>query len=110
MNKAMKIPESFELIGKTYKVMMVDDLTYSSGDRMVGQIQYDPATIRIQTNNSALARSEDSVLITYWHEVVHAVLSDMGEEKLSKDEKFVDLFASMLHQINKTSKFKEEKK
>jgi len=52
----------------------------------------------------------DDVKLTLLHEVVHAVLSDMGEEKLSKDEKFVDLFASMLHQINKTSKFKEEKK
>jgi hypothetical protein len=35
---------------------------------------------------------------------VHLILNAMGEDDLYKNEKFVDLFAGLLHQVLTTSK------
>lgn len=42
---------------------------------------------------------------TLKHEQVHAILDYMGLDDLSADEKFVDLFGSILHQIEKTAEY-----
>ena len=34
---------------------------------------------------------------TFWHEVVHAMLDEIGEEELCEDEGFVDAFAKQLY-------------
>lgn len=41
---------------------------------------------------------------TFWHELTHAILYDMGC-KLTHDEKFVDGFSNRLHQAIETAKF-----
>lgn len=39
---------------------------------------------------------------TIYHEVVHAILESIGENELSKNEKFVQGFAVLLHQFETT--------
>jgi hypothetical protein len=41
---------------------------------------------------------------TFWHELTHAILYDMGNE-LTHNEKFVTAFADRLDQAIKTAKF-----
>lgn len=43
---------------------------------------------------------------TFWHELTHAILHDMGEKKLNDNEQFVSDFADRLDQAIKTAKFK----
>lgn len=42
---------------------------------------------------------------TFWHELTHAILHDMGEDKLNHNEQFVSDFADRLDQAIKTAKF-----
>jgi hypothetical protein len=42
---------------------------------------------------------------TFWHEVVHAILEDMGQYELNKNEAFVTQFANRLTVAIKTAKF-----
>lgn len=35
---------------------------------------------------------------TFWHELVHSILSTMRKEELNNDESFVNTFASFLHE------------
>ena len=42
---------------------------------------------------------------TFWHELTHAILHDMGENKLNHNEQFVTAFADRLDQAIKTARF-----
>lgn len=39
---------------------------------------------------------------TFWHELVHSILSTMRKEELNNDESFVNTFASFLHEAVET--------
>ena len=42
---------------------------------------------------------------TYWHEVTHAILYEMGRKDLALDEKFVGDFGYLLHRSICTARF-----
>lgn len=42
---------------------------------------------------------------TFWHELTHAILHDMGKHKLNCDERFVTEFAERLDEAVRTAKF-----
>ena len=44
-------------------------------------------------------QSPSSKFNTFWHEVVHTILDTMQEDELSKNEKFVGVFSSMLCEV-----------
>ena len=46
----------------------------------------------------------DERVNTFWHELTHAILHDMGD-KLTHNEKFVTAFANRLDQAIKTARF-----
>ena len=46
--------------------------------------------------------SDDTVEHTFYHELVHAILFNMGEMKLYSNERFVDAFGGMLQQYMST--------
>jgi len=48
--------------------------------------------------------SADERANTFWHELTHAILHDMGND-LTHNEKFVTAFADRLDQAIKTAKF-----
>jgi predicted SprT family Zn-dependent metalloprotease len=47
----------------------------------------------------------EQVQETFWHEVTHAILHDMGRDTLNKDEKFVTEFAHRLTKAINTARF-----
>ena len=99
----MKIPKKFQLVGHEIKVEFVDDLYSRSG--VVGQARYNENTILIQASIQGHERVISDMEQTFWHEAVHYILVTMGH-KMNEDDSIVDLFASLLHQIIKTSEYK----
>jgi hypothetical protein len=42
---------------------------------------------------------------TFWHELTHAILHDMDEDRLNRDERFVTRFANRLAKAIETARF-----
>ena len=71
----------------------------------MGRVHYDAQHIRIGTrNHTGKPFTKHEVGDTFWHELTHAILYDMGC-KLTHNEKFVTEFADRLDQAIKTAKF-----
>jgi hypothetical protein len=110
----MKIPKTFYILGKKYNIEMYDDLFEKDG--VYGDVDPDLKLIRLQKvgkvgcmeesgNEYIKYVDDDDVLETWLHELVHLILSCMGEDKLYRNEQFVSLFSGMLYQIIKSSKY-----
>jgi len=58
------------------------------------------------TNSEIILDDKNKELMdeTLWHEVIHAILRSIGEDKLNKDERFVQSMAVLLNQYDKTRK------
>jgi len=90
-----KRPTTFDIFGRTFTIKYTEDLIQH--DSCYGLWRPDKGEVTIQTN---LDRGlEDHTL---WHELTHAILDSIGNEELSKNEVFVDLFGAALHQVVKT--------
>lgn len=88
----MKIPKRFQLMGHTYAVKIVARRDWKDPEA-VGL--FDNTTHQILILKADQATMQQVLL----HEIEHAILLAMGRDELYKDESFVDLQASMLHQI-----------
>lgn len=88
-------PSSFKVGASPYRVHYVDE----DRGREYGAIYYSLKSIVIYTKN----RPEASVSETFWHEMTHAVLREMGH-KLYNDEKFVTQFAKLLNEAINSAK------
>ena len=93
----MKIPKSFELLGTTIKVVLVDKDEFK---RTYGQWSPDEMTIRIRRDISP-----DLSAHTLLHEVLHAALDLANYDEHGKDEQFVDIISGLLAQFHKTAKY-----
>ncbi len=87
-----KLPKSFQLLGLTYTVHIVPQADWLHDDA-IGVFL--PERRRIEV----LDRVDEAGRIhVYLHELVHAILVAMGQDKLNEDEAFVDMFSGLLHQ------------
>ena len=93
----MNIPQSFEILGKVYKVKMID----ATGMDFTGY--YNPQTLEIQISKGQPRELFEHV---FFHELIHCILQNMGERELYENEKFTDLFGGILHQVMATMKGK----
>lgn len=93
-----KIPNQIDLAGQTFDVVMDANLRRLSG--CCGQTHFDEGFIVIDPGLRG-----DTKAVTYFHELVHAILSTMGNTELNKDEAFVDTFGNLLWQAFKTAKY-----
>ena len=88
----MQIPSSFKLGRRQYSVTTVGDLP----KRVKGRVYPTQGMIQLSGAYSGVAAE------TFWHEVTHAILHDMGDTRW-KDEKFVTEFSRRVHQVVKTA-------
>ena len=100
----MKIPTKIRVGKKQYSVEIVEAMLRK---RDMGRVHYGTQLIELgRTSNTTGKRySNTQVLDTFWHEVTHAILEEMGRHSLNADEKFVTEFANRLTQVIKTAKF-----
>lgn len=84
----MEIPKKIQIGGQILETQMCEEL----GGKL-GKCCLFNGYIKIATNIDNTKQSETSILNTYVHEVIHAILDTMGRDDLSRDESFVSSFA-----------------
>lgn len=94
----MKIPKKFKLLGHTIDVVIERDL--SNKTDCLGETRYRYNQIALQSISSKeRQRSNTHLEHTFLHEVTHWILHAMHETDLSNNEKFIEQFSGILHQI-----------
>ena len=88
----MKIPGKIRIGGQDIVIEMSEHLP----DNRLGDICLAGGKIRIAKKFSDNEQSETSITNTFIHEVVHGVLTTMGESELTENERFVCTFASLV--------------
>ena len=88
----MIIPSKIRIGGQDISVVNKERLD----DDILGKICLAEGVLHIADNFSNRKQCESSKINTFIHEAVHGVLDTMGEFELSKNEKFVCTFASLL--------------
>ena len=97
------IPKSFQILGHTVKIEHKDFVDYGVNEGCCEHLK-----LRIEIAKKDLKGNvpESVQEHTYLHEITHMILDSMGEDELSSNEKFVDTFSGLLHQVLKTAKYK----
>ena len=101
----MKIPKQVT-IGNTPHLVCTEKQVVVGNKVCHGSFNEDTCTISIAKGNPlrGYKYDADERANTFWHELTHAILYDMGN-KLTHDEKFVTAFANRLDQAIKTAEF-----
>ncbi len=94
--KSEIIPDSFWLGGLQIDVVIDENLLKSR--KLLGEAQYPAQRIVLDSGLLKQQLSEQN----YYHELVHWILYVMNEDVLRDNEKFVDVFATFLHQARVT--------
>ena len=97
----IKYPSRFKIFGINWKI--IDGTDYLENKGLYGECSYTEKLIRIAIKAHGIERHSDDIQQTILHEIMHAILHSMNEDELSKNEKFVDIFASIFHQIITTN-------
>lgn len=90
----------FKLGAVEWKVKIDNDALAEKG--AYGLCDYDGSLITLQNKSRGIERQTESIENTLYHEVTHAILDTLGYHELSGDEKFIQQFATLLHQFEKT--------
>ena len=99
----MKLPKKLKIGSKWYTVEVVK---FSDKHGTMGNCDYNERLITVATH-STLSRKRyktEDIEDTFWHEVVHCILYDMGH-KLESNEKFVTDFANRLTKAINSARF-----
>ena len=98
----MKIPE--KLIIGAVEWDVVFDEKETARDDAYGVCNYDASKISICQQSRGDNRKESAIEHTFVHETIHACLDAIGYRELSRDETFVNSFATVMHQVIKQIK------
>jgi|LakMenE18May11ns_1017448.scaffolds.fasta_scaffold9906115_2 hypothetical protein len=102
----MKMPKSV-MVGETEIVVQQPDGLKLDKDVCRGAYYRSDNKIIVAKGNPErnVIYDVDERANTFWHELTHVILQDMGERRLNANEKFVSAFADRLHQAIKTARF-----
>jgi predicted SprT family Zn-dependent metalloprotease len=98
------LPASLRIGRHRYTVEVVHRMR----GRRMGSIDYQQRRITLGTVSTLTARPyrPGQVRDTFWHEVTHGILYEMGHA-LSRNEAFVSEFATMLTRAIETARFEQ---
>ncbi len=99
MSREFHIPRSFVLMGRKIRVLVVDKENWQMPDA-IGWYDSHGGEIQI------LKTTPELIEHTFFHELMHAVLTAMGRDKLGQDEAFVDLASGLIHQALTSARYK----
>ena len=102
--QAAPIPRRIRVGAKMYSIDIVETMHRK---REMGRTTYGTGNIQIGTTSNVTGKRYSDIQMseTFWHEMVHAILYEMGN-KLHSDEQFVDTFAIHLARAIRSAKFK----
>ena len=98
------IPRRIRVGAKQYSIDIVETMLRK---RDMGRIHYDQRRIELGKTSNVTGRrfASETMQENFWHEMVHAILHDMGRDNLNRDEKFVQDFAKRLTQAINSARF-----
>ena len=91
--KEVEIPTAIQIMGYSISIDIVPESEWPD-DSTAGH--WDTTKCKMYIRGDRPAQSQQQV---FCHELIHAILEKMGEDKLCGDEQFVDVFGSLLHQV-----------
>lgn len=121
-NKKINIPKEFTLLGHKYNVVIRKDLfetedCYGNADEDLKLIQIQDlgeVTKRYKEEGKMVERkliiTEETMIETFFHEVVHIILDSTGELNLSQNEKFVNMMGKAWLEIYLSSVYEKDSK
>lgn len=97
----MQIPKKFKIGDKEFTVRVVDKMARPG---RMGSVDHIAKQVTLGSKSTLTGRSfrTEEVSDTFWHEVTHAILYDMGHP-LWDNEKFVTDFSSRLNNAINTA-------
>lgn len=100
----LKLPKKVQVGDRWYSVEIVETMERRA---QMGCVYYGPGVVEIakKSNVTNSKYTNDEIKDTFWHELTHAILYDMGSS-LYNNEKFVTRFANRLAKAINTAKFK----
>lgn len=99
--KPVKKIRSYTLGGTTWRVKH-----HKKMGKLFGLCDPSETTIHLCVGTPDSPNSADNIESTFYHEVTHSILFQMGELELYGNERFIDTFSSFLLQALKTTKVK----
>jgi len=99
----MKIPKRFKLFGTTYNIVW--DNKRANDLSVYGQVDYANCEILLSTSFGLTDLTDERKTDVFYHEKVHAILYEMSEHELNKNEQFVDTFAKLWKQADDTAEY-----
>lgn len=102
--RRLELPRSIRVGKKRYSIDIVETML-QRGD--MARVHYDRRKIEIgqRSNKTGRKFTEDQMGDSFWHELTHAILHDMGRHRLNEDEAFVTEFANRLYNAVKSARF-----
>ena len=99
------IPTRIRVGRKWYSVEVVEAMLER---RHMGKTYYPEQQIKVgkRSNITGKPYKECDIRDSFWHEVTHAILFDMGRDRLNADEQFVTEFANRLSKAIDSARFK----
>lgn len=93
--KKALIPRRMRIGKNLYSIEVVTALVEK---KSMGRVYYPQQTIKLGRTSNVTGRRfrNEEIQDTFWHEVIHAILHDMGCHTLNNNEKFVTRFANRL--------------
>ena len=100
----MKLPKKIRVGNKWYSVEIVEAMVEKG---LMGKVYYPEQKIKIGLSSTQTGKkfATTDVNDTFWHELVHAILDDMGYDTLNLSERFVTGFARRLNKAIETARF-----
>jgi len=99
----MNLPRKLKVGDKWYSIEVVEAMREKG---YMGRVYYPEQKIKIGKKSSTGKKfAKSDMHDTFWHELVHAILADMGEHQLNNNERFVTRFANRLTRAIETAKF-----
>ena len=99
------IPTNFNIAGMQYTVSHQTD---QKGNSKYGCIIYPKNEVVLYGKMDDTVICHNQRVQTFWHEVVHGILTNMGETGLSDNEKFVSTFSSFLNEVIQSAECVQE--
>ena len=99
-----QFPRRMRIGKKMYSVEIVESMICKG---TMGRVNYSDKLIEVGSNCNITghAYAACEVRDSFWHEVTHAILEDMGRHTLNRDETFVTEFANRLSKAIDSAKF-----
>lgn len=102
--KKLELPRKIRVGKKMYTIDILETML-QSGD--MARVHYDRNRIEVGKKSSVTGRrySRKEMNDSFWHELIHAILYDMDEHQLNRNERFVTEFAHRLSEAIDSARF-----